>query len=255
MPTRPDDGDQRAWADDVRAAVASCTAVWASVPDTAWGDIVPGLEWSRWEVADHTIEAAISYALQIGAGGSAVDHFVPFDESFVSGIENGVGSKLPATIHIAPPAGGRGLAEAMVAGGAVLAATVEVSDPGIRGFHSYGVSDPIGFAAMALVEVLVHTWDISRGLDLPGLLPDDALCGRVLRRLSPWRNGMSAVGTAAQEMGARDMSVVSLGDTDTSRSPHEAGPVAFWRELLWITGRSELPGRDRVDVWAWDSRV
>jgi hypothetical protein len=79
-----------------------------------------------------------------------------------------------------------------------------------------GLADPEGFAAMGVVEVLVHAYDVARGLDLSFDPPAD-LCDRVLARLFP------------------------DAPTDTER----------WPTLLWATGRGALPGRPVLGRWRW----
>jgi hypothetical protein len=54
----------------------------------------------------------------------------------------------------------------------------------IRAFHVSGVTDPEGFAAMGVLEVLVHTSDLAEGLGLDWT-PSPDLCERVLARLFP----------------------------------------------------------------------
>jgi hypothetical protein len=93
---------------------------------------------------------------------------------------------------------------------------VRTRSPEVRAYHGYGVSDPEGFAAMGIVETLVHTHDLAEGLGLAWDPPAD-VCARVLTRLFP-----DAPGTTAP-----------------------------WPTLLWATGRAELPGRDRLTVWRW----
>lgn len=103
------------------------------------------------------------------------------------------------------------------ASGALLAAMVEVTSPEVRSHHVYGASDPEGFAAMGVVETLVHMRDVATGLEF-GWEPPPALCGRVLTRLFP------------------------NVPTETDR----------WPTLLWATGRGELPGHERLTSWRWD---
>lgn len=100
-----------------------------------------------------------------------------------------------------------------------LAALNADADAGARGWHPMGTSDADGFAAMGIVETLVHTYDIARGLGVSWLPPAD-LCTPVLDRLFP----------EAPE-----------GD------PSEV--------LLWCTGRASLGARPRLTTWRWDSTV
>ena len=59
------------------------------------------------------------------------------------------------------------------------------SPPDIRAFHRMGIADPEGFLAMGCEEILVHTWDISQGLELH-MQPPDEIAQAVLHRLFPW---------------------------------------------------------------------
>jgi hypothetical protein len=93
---------------------------------------------------------------------------------------------------------------------------VRTTSPSVRAYHGFGVSDPEGFAAMGVVETLVHTGDLADGLGL-AWDPPAALCARVLHRLFP-------------------------------DAPPDTDP---WRTLLWATGRAELPGRPRLTSWRW----
>ncbi|WP_233575930.1 hypothetical protein [Saccharopolyspora rhizosphaerae] len=86
----------------------------------------------------------------------------------------------------------------------------------MRSFHVYGTSDPEGFAAMGIVETLVHTHDVIEDLPLTWNPPAE-VCTKVLDRLFP--------------------------DAPTSTDP--------WTTLLWSTGRAELPGRPRLTTWRW----
>ena len=85
--------------------------------------------------------------------------------------------------------------------------------------HSYGISDPEGFAAMGVVETAVHAHDVTTTLGLPWQLPAD-LCERVIDRLFP---GL----------------------------PEHPDP---WERLLWATGRLALPDHPARESWRWDGR-
>lgn len=79
----------------------------------------------------------------------------------------------------------------------------------------WGPCDPAGFAAMGVAELLLHTYDIARGLRLPWR-PPPGLCAPVLSRLFP----------------------------DAPQGP----PTEV---LLWSAGRIALPGRPRRASWSW----
>jgi hypothetical protein len=100
--------------------------------------------------------------------------------------------------------------------GALLVAMVRTTSSRVRAYHSDGVSDPEGFAAMGIVETLVHTDDLAEGLGLAWAPPAD-LCSRALARLFP-------------------------------DAPRTTDP---WPTLLWATGRAELPGHPRLTTWRW----
>ena len=74
------------------------------------------------------------------------------------------------------------------------------------------MTDPSGFAAMGVNEILMHTRDITEGLGIPWY-PPESLCMAVLARLPD----------------------APVGD-----------PV---QALLWCTGRADLPGYPRVTSW------
>jgi hypothetical protein len=117
-----------------------------------------------------------------------------------------------------PEEGGQaGLLQVLESCGALLAAMVEVTPSTVRSQHTYGASDPEGFAAMGVVETLVHMRDVAAGLELAWEPPEE-LCARALDRLFP--------------------DVPAEGDS--------------WPALLWATGRIALPGRDRRASWRWD---
>lgn len=127
----------------------------------------------------------------------------------------------PANVtYAAPGAGASGLLQVLESCGAMLIALVRTAPADRRAYHRFGVSDAEGFAAMGAVEILVHTHDIATGLDL-AWHPSAGLCDRVLARLFP-------------------------------DAPADADR---WATLLWVTGRGELPGRERLTSWRWFAEV
>jgi hypothetical protein len=95
------------------------------------------------------------------------------------------------------------------------------ADPGLRAHHNYGVSDPAGFAAMGVVEMLIHTFDVVRGLN-----PAD-----------PWRPSAAF----ATPVIARLFPHAPSGDpTDV---------------LLYCCGREAMGELPRQTEWQWDGTV
>ncbi|MFI8432196.1 VOC family protein [Streptomyces sp. NPDC079020] len=197
-------------ADDVASAVLlSVDALGAAAADR-WEAPAGTLEWTCWETAEHLSDDLFAYAVQLGPRTPPLDGEVPYRW----GAERTGG---PANAVFADrAAGSAGLLRTLEASGALLASMVRTTPAGVRSYHSHGISDPEGFAAMGVVETLVHTHDIAEGLGLVWA-PPAALCDRVLARLFP-------------------------------EAPAD---VDRWSALLWCTGRTGLPGLARRTSWKW----
>ena len=98
--------------------------------------------------------------------------------------------------------------------GRLLTESVAAAPGAARAWH-WGPTDSTGFAAMGVGELLVHAYDIARGLAIDWRPPQE-LAEVVVSRL------------------------VDASYTDD--------PTSL---LLWATGRVELPHRPRVEDWAW----
>ncbi|WP_327366638.1 VOC family protein [Streptomyces sp. NBC_01217] len=199
-------------ADDVTTAVRLAVAALRESPAGDWDAPAGSLEWSCWETAEHLSDDLFSYAAQLGPQQPSPDAYVPY--RWGAGREGG-----PANAVFADrEAGPAGLLRTLEASGALLAAMVRTASPEVRSYHPYGVSDPEGFAAMGIVETLVHVHDLAGTLDVRWA-PPAGLCDRVLARLFP----------------------------DAPKDEDR------WAVLLWATGRAALPGHPRVTSWKWDS--
>ncbi|URN18433.1 MULTISPECIES: hypothetical protein [Streptomyces] len=198
-------------ADDLALALRLAVAALRAAPPDAWDREAGPLEWDCWETAEHLSDDLFAYAVQLGPEEPPLDSEVPFawESRRPGGPVNAV--------HADRAAGPAGLLRVLEASGALLVAMVRTAPPHVRAYHVHGVSDAEGFAAMGIVETLVHTHDLARGLGLDWDPPAD-LCARVLDRLFP----------------------------NTPR------PAAPWPVLLWATGRADLPGRPRPATWRWD---
>ncbi|MDH6143003.1 hypothetical protein P3T35_005031 [Kitasatospora sp. GP30] len=187
---------------DLEAAVRTAVGALAPVSAADWSVPAAELSWDCWETIEHLADGLFAYALQLGPARPPLDDFVQ-----LSWRRERPGSPTLA-ISVDREAGPAALLEAVEAAGAVLTAMVRTAAPTTRAFHAYGVSDPEGFAAMGVVETLVHADDVARGLGVEWAPPADP-CARALARLFP---------------------EVEVGDDP-------------WATLRWATGRAELPGR------------
>ncbi|MDQ0581172.1 DinB family protein [Streptomyces rishiriensis] len=197
-------------ADDVREAVRSAVDVLRAAEAADWDAKAGSLEWTCWETVEHLADDLFAYAAQLGPRGAPSDREVPF-------VWRAERPGAPANVIFADrTAGVAGLAQVLEACGALLTAMVRTTPASVRSLHVFGVSDPEGFAAMGVVETLVHLHDVAEGLGVRWE-PDAGLCDRVLTRLFP------------------------DAPTGTER----------WPTLLWATGRGEIPGHGRLTRWRW----
>ncbi|MER6046288.1 hypothetical protein ABT168_02155 [Streptomyces sp. NPDC001793] len=194
----------------VREAVAHCVATLSGASSGPWHAAAGQLEWTCWETLEHLADDLLTYALRFGlANPSGVPH-VPLRIS----TDRPQG---PANVVFGDKAAGpEGLLTVVEACGGLLATVVDSTTSSVLAPHVFGASDPEGFAAMGVVETLVHTYDIAQGLQRDGAPPED-LSKRVLTRLFP--------------------------DVTVEESAAST--------LLWATGRLETPARPRRKDWRW----
>lgn len=169
------------------------------VQDRSWEVPAGDVEWTCRATAGHVADDLFSYASQVIA--QPADRYLPIEAV------------------VDPSATNLEILKAVSMCGRLLANAVRLADPSARAWHPYGTSDPDGFAAMGVVEVLVHTFDITQGLGTDWT-PPAALCEPVLRRLFP-------------------------------KAP-SGDPAAV---LLHCCGRRPLGERPQLSEWAWDSTV
>ncbi len=201
-----------ATAADVEQAVRTAVATLADALAADWHVKAGELDWDCWETLEHTADGLFAYAAQLAPARPPLDGFVPLRW------QRDRPEGPPSVVFVDRAVGPAGLLQVLETGGGLLAAMVRTVSPQVRAFHAYGVSDPEGFAAMGVVETLVHTHDVTTGLALPWAPPAD-LCDRALARLFP------------------------EAPKDTDR----------WTTLLWATGRAVLPAHPRRAFDRWHS--
>jgi hypothetical protein len=212
MPSQKDrQGRAPVTASDVTLAARLAAAALGNAPAEAWASQAGPLEWDCWETVEHIADCLFAYATQLTPA-TPEGGYIPI--AMTSSRPGGADS----AIHVDREKGSASLLQALEACGALLVAMITTASPDTRAWHPYGTSDPEGFAAMGVAEILVHGNDAAKGLGVPWDPPAD-LCARVLTRLFP----------------------------DT---PADALP---WAALLWATGRADLPERPRLNDWRWYS--
>ena len=182
------------------------------VPDDAWDAPAGDLEWTCWETVEHMADDTLTYAIQLSP--SVDDRSFEYTPMYSFTRRPGGPDN---TVFVERDQGTRGLLRVLDSCGGLLAGVVATAPVDRIAHHVYGASDPSGFAAMGVVETLVHTYDVAVGLGLRFTGPGD-LCRRCLDRLFP---GVPK-------------------DIDA------------WPALLWATGRAALPALERRATWRWD---
>jgi len=199
-------------ADDVDEAVWWAVDKFSAYADRDWDVPAGSLTWSCWETIEHVADDLLFYAGQLVPRKPLRDRAMHF--GWAPKREGG-----PHNIAWADRAGGvPGLLEVTEICGGFLGSVVRTVSPDVVAYHRFGRTGGEGFAAMGVVEVLAHSFDVAQGLGV-AWEPPGGLTARVLARLFPH--------------------VESSGDAAAT--------------LLWATGRGELPGRDRLgaDEWEW----
>lgn len=178
---------------EVGLAVAAMVEVLSPrTADRDWQVRAGSLEWDCWATAAHVAHDLLAYAGQVSSG--AVHGYLPFD------------------LVVRPGSSAYDVLGVVDACGRLLSCALDAAGPDARGWH-WGPTDPSGFAALGVNEVVVHTMDICRGLGVRWS-PPASLCSRVLQRLFP-----------------------------------DAPPGDPVQVLLWATGREGLPGRPHCSSW------
>ncbi|MEP6666063.1 MAG: maleylpyruvate isomerase N-terminal domain-containing protein [Nocardioidaceae bacterium] len=185
--------------DHVRQAAAATRRALEPVVDADWSIPARDLEWSVWDTGVHIADDQVFYATQLIAQPGDHQGYTPFELTmWAKGARN------------------EGMIRAIQVCAEILARVVATAGPDDRGYHVYGVSDAEGFAAMGIVETLVHTYDMAVGLGVDWRPPGDVSIV-VLERL---------------------FLEAPVGDPS--------------QVLLWCTGREPLGDLPRRAEWRWD---
>lgn len=189
------------WPRLIRRSTRDAVGHLGEAADRDWTVRAGDVRWSCWTTAVHIAEDLFAYAAQVA--------------------EQPQHDYLPFELMVPPTTSPAGVASLIGAGGELLAAAVAQAPAHARAYHPWGMTDPSGFAAMGITEVLVHDYDIARGLGLSWPPPDE-LAEPVVARLFP----------------------------DAPAWPHAD------ERLLWCTGRIPLTGHPRRSSdWRWNAGI
>jgi hypothetical protein len=188
------------WPDLLRAATDDCLSVLMEGADQDWSRLAGDLDWTCGQTLDHLALGLVGYAGLLIA--RPTDRYITLFAS--------LDPRAPVPARI----------EGIRIAASLLASAVRDTTADARAWHPWGQSDATGFAAMGIVELAVHTYDITRALGL-SWTPSAGLSAAVLARLFP-------------------------------ESPLGYGPSD---SLLWCAGRLPLPGLPRRVNWQWDGTV
>lgn len=171
--------------------------------DLDWESKTPDLEWTQSETAIHTMRACLEYSYQVV--GKRMNSYQPV---LFGKKEQAIPVEYLPMISTAAK---------------VLQKVIRDSDSTDRAWHSYGVSDPIGFAAMGVVEISVHTYDLAKGFGID-FVPNSMAAEFAIDRLF----------------------------SGTTKYPdyNNHGDL-----LLWLAGRIELSDMPRRQGWKWDGSL
>ncbi|GCD33356.1 acetyltransferase [Streptomyces chrestomyceticus JCM 4735] len=195
-----------AWPGLLAAATDTCLDALLEGADQDWSRPADGLTWTCRETLDHLALGLTGYAGLLIARPTHryITLFASLDPE----------APVPACL------------EGLHIAARLLGATVRDTPADVRAWHPWGHADAVGFAAMGVTELLLHTYDITRALGVTWA-PDGDLCTAVLSRLFPDAPAAPAV-------------------------PPGFGPFDV---LLQCTGRAALPGLPRRAEWQWDGSV
>ncbi|MGP3986900.1 maleylpyruvate isomerase N-terminal domain-containing protein [Streptomyces sp. 3N207] len=198
------------WPDLVVEAADECTSILEKGAELDWSRNAAGLEWSCRTTLDHLALGIVGYAGLLIA--RPADRYITLFAS------------LDAQASIPECLEGVGIAAS------ILASAVREADSDVRAWHPWGHSDGPGFAAMGIVELLVHSDDIARGLGL-GWRPPEQLCTHAVRRLFPEApDGHDAAGTLLWCTGAPIFQAISAETAGSGMEPSAEDSAAGQRE-------------------------
>ncbi|GIE43034.1 CPCC family cysteine-rich protein [Actinoplanes lobatus] len=170
-------------AQDLERAVRTMGEVLEPLVDLDWSVTAGTLDRTCRETLAHIGHDLLAYAAQVA--GRVQDAYLPLDLVIRDD------ASVPEVLAVVEACGG------------LLVAALRAAGPDTRAWHS-GPCDVSGFAALGVAEVVLHTYDITQGLNVSWWIPAK-FSTRVLARLAP-----DATVQQRQETGKRQHSTQVL---------------------------------------------
>jgi uncharacterized protein (TIGR03083 family) len=148
----------------VREAVRLCVETLRPAVGRDWSVPAADLEWDCRRTLEHVADVLTTYATRLAVRAP---------------------ERLPSGRTTDPTWSVADVLAIVEARAVVLAEVIAAAPPEARAWHSLGMADPSGWAAMACDELIAHTDDVARGLNLE-FNPPPELLERVIARLFPW---------------------------------------------------------------------
>jgi uncharacterized protein (TIGR03083 family) len=208
--------------DCVQAAAAAVVAALRPGIDADWSVTAGDLEWSVDRTITHMTGAPARYAFYLSSRSTryvAVSTGRPLEDATRQ-------ERL----------------EAIEACAAALAGVAAASPPDAFGFHVSGMRNAEEFLAMACEELLVHTYDVARGLGLP-YDPPEELCLLVIEQSHPGQDEQRPVWPLLLWLNGRRHTATTGWGQAPKLDERAQIPLEFardpatgeWRAIRWAT--------------------
>jgi hypothetical protein len=152
--------------DGIVAVVTLAVESLTSVVEGDWSVRAGSVEWSCWQTVDHMVDCVFSYTLQLA--GRAQDGWLALQE-----------------LHALPSATPGQLVQALGAVGETFAAVLRATPAGVTASDGVQQLDLSDWAARAMYEVVLHTYDVLEGLG-GSFEPPPQLCAAILASPALW---------------------------------------------------------------------
>jgi uncharacterized protein (TIGR03083 family) len=207
--------------DSVEAAAAVVVAALRPGVDADWSVRAGDLEWTVDRTIAHMTGAPAKYAFYLSSRSTRY---------------------IAVRVMPADDATRQERLEAIEACAAALAGVAATAPRDAVGFHTSGMRNAAQFLGMACEELIVHTYDVTRGLGLP-YEPPEELCRLVIEDTYPGREVRRPVWPYLVWLSGRHHPAATEWGEPPKPDEHPEIPLEFardpatgeWRVIRWVT--------------------